>query len=255
MAAGKRVLSIEIMNNLKKISTLPRKGFSKKECEKKLDIIRKKLFELQNVFYVDNRFALLIIFQGLDTAGKDGSIRHVMSSMNPMGVQVNSFKQPTIDELKHDFLWRLYPHFPAKGMIEVFNRSYYEDIIVPSISGKLSKERIDHRCQLINNLEQHLENSNIHILKFFLHVSREEQEIRIKERLTQPHKRWKYAKNDKVVASHWKNYIEVYNMIINQCNEPAWHIIPADKRWYRNFAVAKILAQHLESLKLKYPNS
>ena len=241
------------MTKLKHFSTLPDKPFSKKECEKQINIFHKKLFELQNVFYADSRFALLIIFQGLDTAGKDGSIRHVMSSMNPMGVLVNSFKQPTSEELKHDFLWRIYPHFPAKGMMEVFNRSYYEDIIVPSIDGKLSKTHIDHRCQLINNLEQHLELSNIHILKFFLHVSSEEQEKRIKERLAQPHKRWKYAKNDKVAASKWKDYVEVYDNIINQCNKPEWNIIPADKRWYRNFAVAKILVDKLESLGLKYP--
>jgi polyphosphate kinase 2 (PPK2 family) len=124
------------MKKLKDISTIPPETFSKKECEKELNAFHKRLFELQNVFYADSRFALLIIFQGIDTAGKDGTIRHVMTSMNPSGVLVKSFKQPTEEEMKHDFLWRIYPHFPANGMLEVFNRSYYEDILVPSIEKK-----------------------------------------------------------------------------------------------------------------------
>jgi len=243
------------MIKLKNFSTSPGNRFSKKECNKEMKAFHKKLFELQNIFYADGRFALLVVFQALDTAGKDGSIRHVMSCMNPMGVQVNSFKQPTPEELKHDFLWRIYPHFPAKGMIEVFNRSHYEDILVPSITKKLSKEEIHHRCELINRLEQHLESDGTHVLKFFLHVSNKEQEKRIKERLTQPHKRWKYTRNDKVVAHEWGDYMKVYDMIMNTCSSPKWHVIPADKRWYRNFAVAKVLTNHLESLHLKYPES
>jgi polyphosphate kinase 2 (PPK2 family) len=127
------------MIELRKYSTLPSSEFSKRECKKEMIAFQKKVFELQNIFYADGRFALLIVFQALDTAGKDGSIRHVMSCMNPMGVHVNSFKEPTPEELKHDFLWRIYPHFPAKGMIEVFNRSYYEDILVPSIEKNCRK--------------------------------------------------------------------------------------------------------------------
>lgn len=240
------------MTKLEKVSTLPPKGFSKKECNKGLSGFHKKLFELQNVFYADNRFALLIILQGIDTSGKDSVIRHVMTSMNPMGVQVKSFKQPTNEELKHDFLWRIYTHFPAKGMIEVFNRSYYEDIIVPLIDQTLSKESLSHRCQLINCVEQHLKRSNIHVLKFFLHLSKEEQAERIDERLTEPNKRWKYAKEDTIAADKWADYQVAYEMIVNKCGEQAWHIIPSDKRWYRNYAVAKIITNHLESLKLKY---
>ena len=242
------------MTKLKEFSTLPPDKTSKKECNKEMKTFHNKLFELQNVFYTDNRFALLVVFQALDTAGKDGSIRHVMSCMNPMGVRVDSFKQPSHEELKHDFLWRIYPHFPPKGMIEVFNRSYYEDILVPSIAKTLPQKHIDHRCELINFVVQHLEISNVHVLKFFLNVSSEEQEKLIKERLTQPHKQWKYSKKDKTVANKWGVYMKVYDMIINTCNTPKWHIIPTDKRWYRNYAVAKILTEHLESLHLKYPD-
>jgi len=241
------------MIKLKNFLTSPPEKFSKQKCNKELEGFHKKLFDLQNVFYADARFALLIIFQGVDTSGKDGSIRHVMTSMNPMGVQVKSFKKPLEEELTHDFLWRVYPHFPAKGMIQVFNRSYYEDILVPSIENKLSKEGLHHRCQLLNSLEQHLELSNTHVLKFFLHVSKEEQKKRIKERLTQPHKLWKYAEEDEAAADKWDDYMDVYEMIINKCNGHPWHIIPADKRWHRNYAVAKVLTDHLESLHLKFP--
>ncbi|WP_018343958.1 PPK2 family polyphosphate kinase [Cytophaga aurantiaca] len=241
------------MTALRNIPTLPTDKYSKKECKKKLKAFHEKLFELQNIFYADARFSLLIIIQGVDTAGKDGTIRHVMTSMNPMGIQVKSFKQPTEEELQHDFFWRIYSHFPAKGMIEVFNRSYYEDILVPSIMEKLTKENLHHRCELFNTIEQHLALNNIHVLKLFLHISKEEQEKRIQERLTQPHKRWKYAKEDKKAADKWNEYIQVYDMLIKKCNNHPWHIIPADKRWYRNFAVAKIITEHLESLKLKYP--
>lgn len=243
------------MSKLKMISASPPKEYSKKECKKELTVFHKKLFDLQNVFHADGRFALLIIIQGVDTSGKDGTIRHVMTSMNPMGINVKSFKQPTEEELQHDLLWRVYPNFPAKGVIEVFNRSYYEDIIVPSIENKISKEILQHRCQLFNDLEQHLLLNNTHILKFYLHISEEKQAQRVKERLTKPNKRWKYSKEDKVAANKWNEYIKVYDMLMNKCNSSAWHIIPADKRWYRNFAVAKILLNHLESLKLNYPKS
>jgi PPK2 family polyphosphate:nucleotide phosphotransferase len=241
------------MMNLKKIKTSPHQKFSQEECNKELSAFHKKLFELQNVFYADARFALLIIIQGVDTSGKDGTIRHVMTCMNPMGVAVKSFKKPTAEESNHDFLWRVYPHFPAKGMIAVFNRSYYEDILVPALEDRLSKKEFHFRCELFNRLEQHLESSNIHVLKFFLHLSKEEQKTRIKERFTQPHKRWKYEKEDAAAADKWAGYMEVYNELINKCSTAKWHIIPADKKWYRNYAVAKIITEHLESLKLKYP--
>lgn len=238
---------------LSKISTIPPEDLSKNACRKELKKIRKKLFKLQDIFFADGRSALLIIFQGLDAAGKDGTTRRVLSSMNPMGVRVQPFKQPTPDELSHDFLWRIYPHFPAKGMIQVFNRSYYEDIIVPSITKSFSKEEISHRVELINGVEHHLERSKIHVLKFFLHVSNQEQEKRIKERMTQPAKLWKYSATDQEVANRWDQYIKVYDTVINTCNTPEWHIIPADKRWYRNYAVASVLLAYLESIKLRYP--
>ena len=179
------------MNTLNDISVEPVNNLSKDVAKEALKKLRKELFELQNKFYADGRFALLIILQGMDTSGKDGTIRHVFSSMNPQGVQVKSFKKPTEEELSHDFLWRVYSHVPPKGVIQIFNRSYYEDIIMPIIENKSSDKMMIHRCKLIKNLEEHFEQNNITVIKMFLHISKEEQEKRIKERLTKPHKRWK----------------------------------------------------------------
>ena len=243
------------MNTLQQSPTSPEGKFTKEECHEELKALRHKLFDLQNVFYADGRFSLLIILQGMDVAGKDGIIRQVLSGMNPMGVQVKSFKVPTVEELSHDFLWRIFPHFPAKGMMEVFNRSYYEDIVVPFIGKKLTKEKLRERCELINVLEKHLEDSGTHILKFFLNVSHEEQQGRIKERLNQARKRWKYSRTDSAAAREYKDYLEGYDKVVNECTASEWHIIPADQKWYRDYAVAKILTAHLESLPLKYPGS
>lgn len=243
------------MNNLKEISVEPIKSLSKEDAKVALKKMRKELFELQNKFYADGRFGLLIILQGMDTSGKDGTIRHAFSSMNPQGVQVKSFKKPTAEELSHDFLWRVYPHIPPKGIIQIFNRSYYEDIIMPIIENSYSDKIIMHRCKFIKNLEEHLEENNITVIKIFLHISKEEQEKRIKERLTIPHKRWKYSKEDSKATKLWDKYQTAYNSIIKNCDNPDWNIIPANKKWYRNYQVAKILTEHLKKLDLKYPNN
>ena len=158
------------MIDLDEISTKPSSSISKSEAKKDLVRLRNELFELQNKFYADSRFGLLIILQGMDTSGKDGTIRHALSGMNPQGVRVKSFKKPTEEELKHDFLWRVYPDIPEKGMIQVFNRSYYEDILVPRVLNSVSEEILAHRCKLLKYLEQHLRQNNIHVLKFFLHI-------------------------------------------------------------------------------------
>ena len=243
------------MEKLTEISTKPPKGLTKKYCKEQLTVFHKQLFELQNKFYADGRFGLLIILQGMDTSGKDGTIRHVMSCINPMGLQVKSFKKPTEEEQKHDFLWRVYPHIPAKSMIQVFNRSYYEDILVPTVSNNIEGKRVNHRYTLINQIEEHLLKNDIHIIKFFLHISKEEQVERIEERLTEPHKRWKYDVEDKKASKKWSDYKKVYNRIISDCTHVPWSIIPADKRWYRNYKVAKTMVEYLEKSNLKYPQS
>ncbi|HCR53104.1 MAG TPA: polyphosphate kinase [Cytophagales bacterium] len=243
------------MIDLNLISTLPLTQSDKAEAKKELKKIRKELFLLQNKFYANGNYSMLIILQGLDTSGKDGTIRHAFSGMNPQGVQVKSFKKPITDELKHDFLWRVYPHFPEKGMIKIFNRSYYEDILVPTVNGALSNEVLQHRLNLINELEHHLLANNTLILKFYLHISADEQIVRIDERKTKPHKRWKYAKEDELIPNQWDDYQRAYHTILNSCDHLPWHVIPADKRWYRNYSAAKILNEQLEKLKLEYPKS
>ena len=242
------------MVELEHISTLPPEEADKAETKQALKKLGKELFQLQNKFYADGRYSMLIVLQGLDTSGKDGTIRHAFRGMNPQGVQVTSFKKPTADELKHDFLWRVYPHFPKKGMIKVFNRSYYEDILVPATNKSLSEDVLRHRINLINELEHHLLANDTLILKFYLHISADEQIERIEERKTKPHKRWKYAIEDELVPMQWGDYRNAYHTILNACDHLPWHIIPADKRWFRNYTAAKIVAEQLEKLNLEYPN-
>ena len=186
------------MVDLNHITTLPPAEADKTETKKELKKLRKELFKLQNKFYADGRYSMLIVLQGLDTSGKDGTIRHAFIGMNPQGVQVTSFKKPSADELKHDFLWRIYPHFPEKGKIRVFNRSYYEDVLVPSVNKSLS--------------------------------------------------------GDELVPNQWDDFRDAYDTLLNACDHLPWHIIPADKRWFRNYTAAKILAEQLEKLNLDYPN-
>lgn len=242
-----------LIMDLSKISALPPEGADKGTAKQYLKQLHKELFELQSVFYADGRYGLLIILQGMDTSGKDGICRHVMTAMNPLGVQVKSFKKPTPTEEEHDFLWRVYPHFPPKGMIQVFNRSYYEDILVPSVEGNLSEDILAHRYELINTIEKHLALNNIHVLKFFLHISREKQLEKIANRKLKLRKKWKYDRKDEITDEKWQKYQEVYNKIMSDCQQNPWHIIPADKRWHRNEKVAIILRNYMQDLDLRYP--
>lgn len=233
--------------------TIPPQTATKAEQKSRLKALRQSLFSLQNMLYADSRYSLLIVLQGLDTSGKDGVIRHALSSMNPQGVQVKAFKKPTEEELKHDFLWRIYPELPAKGMIKIFNRSYYEDVLVPAAHHSLPQEILQHRYRLINQLEEHLMLNQTHILKFFLNISPEEQLRRIDERKHKAHKRWKYTKEDELIPGMWQDYESAYEKVFEWCNDVPWHVIPADKRWYRNVRVAEIVEDKLRQLDLHYP--
>lgn len=230
------------------MSSLPPENFSKHFCKKKLKQIKKQLFDLQNQLYAKSENALLVILQGTDTSGKDGVIRHVFSCMNPMGVLVKSFKKPTDLELKHDFLWRVYPHMPPKGKVGVFNRSYFEDLLVPVQHGMISEERLEHRVKMINMLENHLEWNNTKVLKFFLDISKEEQQSRIEERKLDPNKQWKLTPEDLEIGKHWEQQQEAYQWVFEHCNEHPWIKVPADKKWYRNYLVAKTLRDTLQDL-------
>lgn len=222
-----------------------------KHATKKL---RKRLFELQHNMYIEGKHSLLVILQGVDTSGKDGTIRSVFSGVNPMGCRVKSFKKPTELEQKHDFLWRVFPHLPEAGKIQLFNRSYYEDILVPTLYNTVEGEALLHRYTMVNELERHLLLCNTRVIKFFLHVSKEEQWARIQSRINEPHKRWKYHPDDKKAAARYHDLLEIYDRIRSQCDNPVpWRIIPADKKWYRNYLVAKYMVEELESLNIQLP--
>ena len=228
--------------------SLPPKEILRKDCKKELKQMKKELFHLQNQLYAKSEKGLLVVLQGTDTSGKDGVIRHVFSCMNPMGVNVKSFKKPSEIELKHDFLWRVYPHFPAKGKIAVFNRSYFEDILVPLRLRALSSEKLKHRVNIINTLEQHLELNDTKVLKINLVISREEQQSRIQERIADPDKQWKLTPEDLAIGEQWEEQQKAYAFVVKQCSQLPWVHIPADKKWYRNYLVAKVLRDTLKQI-------
>lgn len=212
---------------------------------------------LQYVLYAEGKRAVLIVLQGLDTAGKDGVIRHVMSGVNPQGCQVVSFKVPSAEEAAHDFLWRIHKAVPAFGDLGIFNRSHYEDVLVARVHNLVPKEVWAKRYDQINAFEAILRENNVTILKFYLHISREEQKKRLLARMEDPEKRWKLSEADFNERRFWDAYQTAYEEVLTKCNTPAapWFIVPADKKWFRNLAVSHILAETLERLRPKLPKT
>lgn len=244
------------MKKLINIPTTAPDDINEQDSTQKLQKLKKKLFSLQNQFYAEQKHALLIVLQGMDASGKDGTIRQVFSCMNPQGIKVKSFKTPTEEEKSHDFLWRIYAHLPEKGKIQIFNRSQYEDIIYPAVHGELDKKGIKNRLKVIRNFENHLEESGTVILKFYLHISQKEQNNRLQLRKTIPEKRWKHNAADEVEAKKWDDYMTIYQKITEESKKSnPWIILPADDKWYRNYLVAKTIVRTLEKLKMEYPNS
>jgi PPK2 family polyphosphate:nucleotide phosphotransferase len=242
-------------------------GYRDKEaaCEK-LDRDIEKLRDVQDVFIAAGRYALLVIFQGMDTAGKDGAIKHVMSGINPQGVQVNSFKEPSAEELRHDYLWRCVKMMPERGRVGIFNRSYYEDVLVTRVHrdllGKmLPKSRSEqskfwrYRYDDINAYERYLRRNGTHVLKFFLHVSSDEQRRRLLARLKDRTKQWKFSLSDVQQRAYWKQYRAAYDAMLSATSTTVapWYVIPADHKWFTRVAVADILVDTLKSLRLSYP--
>jgi PPK2 family polyphosphate:nucleotide phosphotransferase len=217
--------------------------------------IVKELDELQNLLYAEHKHAILIVLQGMDASGKDGLIRKVLGNMNPQGVNVKSFKAPTDEEKEHDFLWRIHRHVPAKGMIQVFNRSHYEDILIQRVHKMIDDKTAEKRMRAINDFERLLnDDNNTTILKFYLHISQEEQTKRLQERLEDPRKMWKYNKSDSVEAKLWKEYRKMYEEAFDNCNDVNWIIVPTDKNWYKEYVVAQTLRDTLRSFEMQYPN-
>ena len=232
-------------------SGLPRHKHLGDAAEEQVDRIRK----LQQKLYADARFALLIVLQGRDASGKDGTIRKVFGGVNPMGCEVTSFKVPTEVEREHDYLWRIHQRIPPRRMIGIFNRSHYEDVIVPRVHKSIPKKTLSARFEQINNFERLLAENSVVILKFFLHVSREEQKKRLKERLEDKKKNWKFRAGDLDDRALWDEYTKAYRDAIANCSTSwaRWHIVPADDEHARDFLVASKIADTLDGLDLRYP--
>lgn len=223
----------------------------KDELEKELSSLRDTLARLQELIYAESKHKVLIILQGLDTSGKDGTVKHVFSSTNPQGVRVCSFKQPTEVEASHDFLWRIHRETPRSGEMVIFNRSHYEDFIVPYVHHKLSEKHLQQRLEDIINFEKMMVSEGVILFKFFLHISPKEQAKRIMERLDNPEKHWKFSISDLQEREHWDRYIEAYGTAIKAThskNRP-WDIIPADDKRLRDYLISTILTQRLKALK------
>lgn len=239
---------------LDKISTKAAASFDKKDTKEKTASILLEVDEMQNLLYAESKHSLLVIIQGMDASGKDGAIKNVLGTLNPQGIMVKSFKAPSEEELSHDFLWRIHPHAPAKGMMQVFNRSHYEDVLITRVHGWCDDETAYKRMQAINNFEHLLaEHNSTQILKFYLHVSQEEQQKRLQERLDNPEKRWKHNAKDFDEAVLWKTYMKMYEDCFANCNLIPWIIVPADQNWYKEYIIATAIKDTLHKLDMKYP--
>lgn len=242
------------MHQLDQLPTTAPKELDKKAIKEETERLLKELNELQNLLYAEGKHALLVVLQGMDASGKDGVIRKVLGRMNPQGVRVQSFKVPTEEELRHDFLWRIHQHAPARGMIQVFNRSHYEDVLITRVHGWCSDELARHRFDAINAFEVLLSlHNNTRILKFYLHISPEEQQQRLKERVEHPAKRWKFNAKDEEEAKLWKEYRRMYEQVFEHCSALPWTIVPADQNWYKEYLIATRLVETLRGLNMQYP--
>ena len=213
--------------------------------------------ELQNRLYAESKQALLIVLQATDTGGKDSTIRKVLGPINPQGVRVTSFKAPSSIELAHDYLWRIHQAVPAKGMIGVFNRSHYEDVLIVRVHGLAPREDIEKRYDQINDFERHLSDNHVTILKFYLHISKDEQKERLQARLDDPSKHWKFNPGDLKERERWDDYQQAFEIALSRCStrQAPWFVIPADRKWYRNAVIARIIRRTLEDLNLQYPKT
>jgi len=228
---------------------------SKNEAEKYIASLTQELDSLQDKFYADSRHKLLIILQGTDTSGKDGVIRHVFEGVDPLGVRVASFKVPTTEELNHDYLWRVHKQVPGNGEIVIFNRSHYEDVLVVRVHNLVPPERWSLRYKQINQFEKLLYEEGTTILKFFLHISKDEQRQRLIERKDNPTKQWKFKVGDLKERELWKEYQKAYETMLEETSTEwaAWHIVPSNHKWYRNLVIGQVIVNTLKDMDLEYP--
>jgi len=229
------------------------KTLIKKQTRENTKVMLKEIGKLQYKMYGQNKYSLLVIFQGIDASGKDGVTKDILEFCNAVGIKIHSFKKPSEDEFAHDFLRRVHEFTPGRGEMQIFIRSHYEDILVPSVEKYITGDVIEKRFKQINNFEKLIESNNTRVLKFFLNVSKEAQKERLMERIESKKKHWKHKDGDWDTREKFDDYMEVYGKIINRCNDIPWHIVPADKNWQKTNYVAKVLLKTLKELDLKWP--
>jgi len=230
-------------------------GYEKDKAAPIIDADLARLHDLQDRVWAENKHRLLIVLQGIDTAGKGGTLEHVMGAFNPQGCRVHAFKVPTAEELAHDYLWRVHPHVPGKGEISIFDRSHYEQVLVVRVMGLEPEARWRQHYDEINAFERMLVDDGTTILKFFLLIDKDEQRVRLQDRIDNPHKRWKFRMGDLDTRKHWDDYLAAFEDALTNCSTEAapWYVIPANRNWFRNLAVARIVADTLEDLNPKIP--
>ena len=241
--------------NLKKIDTDYNGNLQKEKSRIELDKLHLKMSNLQYKLHAEKKQSLLIVLQAMDAGGKDGTIRDVMHGFNPQGCKVTSYRSPNSEEINHDFLWRIHKSIPAKGEIGIFNRSHYGDVLIVRVHNMVPARQWSKRYEHINNFEKMLMDEGVKILKFYLHISKEEQKKRLEKRLTNPMKHWKIDEADFEERKHWNKYMNAYQDILEKCSTQwsPWHIIPSDKKWYRNLVIAQIITKTLEKMNPKLP--
>jgi len=227
---------------------------SKKEVAKQIEKLKEEFYELQEKLVAVKDKAILFVFQGMDCSGKDGVIKNIFSGLNPQGVSSYSFKSPSEEEKRHDFLWRAHMKVPALGYIATFNRSYYEDVLITRVHGMISEKEARQRFKHINHFESLLEDSQVHVVKIFLHISKDFQLEKLRSRIEDPTKNWKFDPSDLAERKFWDKYWIYYEEVFEKCSKVSpWHIIPSDNRWYRDYAVLKIVVESMRKLKLRDP--
>ncbi len=229
--------------------------WNKKDALAETAKLEPRLAELQELLYATEKRALLVVLQGMDTSGKDGTISHVMGAFNPQGCQVAPFKVPTREELAHDFLWRVHKMVPARGMVGIFNRSHYEDVLVVRVDEIAPEPVWKRRYSAINAFEKLLTANGVVMVKFFMHISKDEQRLRLMDRLANPQDQWKFRVGDLKARAKWDEYMHAYEDALSKCStdQAPWYVIPADKKWRRNLLISQILVAKLEELGLEWP--
>jgi len=247
MKQTKNVISLE------KIDTGAPKKADKDLIKGEIEVLTKKLGELQNLLYAEKKHSILIVLQGMDGSGKDGIIRKVFSNCSPAGILPTCFKKPTETEMAHDFLWRIHQAAPPKGYIGIFNRSHYEDVLIQRVHKWIDEDRVAVRFNAINSFEQLLrDDNNTVILKFFLYLSKEKQSEKLQERIDNPEENWKHNAADWGERQYWNEYMKAYEDVLNKSVIP-WYIVPCDQKWYRDYYILKVMVDELEKLHMKFP--